>query len=61
MILFVGGGAHYAIGLSFRPMVTEFGWERAKLGLAVGAYLVVSALTTYLAGYLADRMNRACS
>jgi MFS family permease len=42
-------------------MVTEFGWERAKLGLAVGAYLVVSALTTYLAGYLADRMNRACS
>jgi hypothetical protein len=30
---------------------------KGKLGLAVGAYLVVSALATYPAGYLADRMN----
>ena len=57
LILFVGGGARYAIGLTFRPMVMEFGWERGKLGLAVGAYLVVSAFATYPAGYLADRMS----
>jgi MFS family permease len=57
LILFVGGGARYAIGLSFKPMVTEFGWHRGELGLAVGAYLVVSAFATYLAGHLADRMS----
>jgi sugar phosphate permease len=38
-------------------MVTEFGWDRGELGLAVGAFLVVSAFATYLAGYLADRMS----
>ena len=57
LVLFVGGGARYAIGLTFKPMVTEFGWDRGELGLAVGAYLVVSAFATYLAGYLADRMS----
>ena len=57
LILFVGGGARYAIGLTFKPMVTEFGWHRGELGLAVGAYLVVSAFATYLAGHLADRMS----
>jgi len=57
LILFVGGGARYAIGLTFKPMVTEFGWHRGELGLAVGAYLVVSAFATYLAGHFADRMS----
>jgi hypothetical protein len=38
--------ARFAIGLTFRPMVTEFGWARGELGLAIGAYLVVSAFAT---------------
>ena len=54
LILFVGGGARFAIGLTFKPMVTEFDWARGELGLAVGAYLVISAFATYLAGRLAD-------
>src|SRR5499427_7522025 len=57
LILFVGGGARYAIGLTFKPMVTDFGWGRGELGLAAGAYLVVSAFATYLAGHLADRVS----
>jgi len=57
LILFVGGGARFAIGLTFKPMVAELGWARGELGLAVGVYLVVSALGTYLAGRLADRRN----
>ena len=55
--MFVGGGARFAIGLTFKPMVTEFGWARGELGLAVGAYLVVSAFATYYAGRLADRTS----
>src|SRR2546423_3385901 len=57
LVLFVGGGARFAIGLTFRPMVDEFGWARGELGLAVGAYMVVSAIATFLAGRLADRVS----
>jgi predicted MFS family arabinose efflux permease len=55
--LFVGGGARFAIGLTFRPMVDELGWARGDLGLAVGVYMVVSALATFWAGRLADRLG----
>jgi predicted MFS family arabinose efflux permease len=57
LILFVGGGARFAIGLTFRPMIDEFGWARGELGLAVGGYMLVSALATFIAGRLADRLS----
>ena len=57
MILFVSGGARFAIGLTFKPMVEALGWARGELGLAVGLYLVVSAFATFIAGRLADRMD----
>src|ERR1041385_3637251 len=57
LILFVGGGARVAIGLTFKPMVDEFGWARGELGLAVGAYMLVSALATFITGRLADRLS----
>jgi predicted MFS family arabinose efflux permease len=57
LILFVGGGARFAIGLTLKPMVGELGWVRGEVGLAVLAYLVVSAVATYLAGRLADRAS----
>ena len=57
LILFVGGGARFAIGLTFKPMVSELGWARGELGLAVAAYLVVSAVGMFVAGRLADRTS----
>ena len=57
LVLFVGGGARFAIGLVFKPMVEELGWARGELGLAVGLYLVVSAFATFIAGRLADRLD----
>jgi predicted MFS family arabinose efflux permease len=57
LVLLVGGGARFAIGLTLKPMVTELAWARGELGLAVGAYLVVSAFATYMAGRLADRVG----
>ncbi len=57
LILFVGGGSRFAIGLTLKPMVSEFGWARGELGIAVGVYLVVSAFATYIAGRLADRTS----
>jgi predicted MFS family arabinose efflux permease len=57
LVLFVGGGARFAIGLTFKPMVDELGWARGELGLAVGLYMAVSAVATFFAGRLADRIS----
>jgi predicted MFS family arabinose efflux permease len=57
LVLFVGGGARFGIGLTFKPMVDELGWARGDLGLAVGLYMVASAFATFIAGRLADRMS----
>ena len=55
LVLLVGGGARFAIGLTFKPMVDEFGWSRGELGLAVALYMLVSAFATFIAGRMADR------
>lgn len=57
LALFVGGGARFAVGLTFKPMVDDLGWARSDLGLAVGVYMVVSAFATFWAGRLADRLG----
>ena len=56
-ILFIGGGARFAIGLTLKPMVEEFGWERSQLGAAVAVFQIVSAAAMLVAGMLADRMS----
>ncbi len=57
LIMFIGGGARFAIGLTLRPMVDELGWERSQIGMAVAVFQVISAATMYLAGTLADRIS----
>jgi predicted MFS family arabinose efflux permease len=56
-VLFIGGGARFAIGLTLKPMVEEFGWERGQIGSAVALFQIVTAATMYVAGILADRMS----
>ena len=55
LILFVGGGARFAIGLTLKPLVEEFDWPRSQIGLIVGVFQAVSALAMFLAGRLMDR------
>ncbi|MBZ0217291.1 MAG: MFS transporter, partial [Fimbriimonadaceae bacterium] len=57
MVLFVGGGSRFAIGLTLKPMVEEFGWSRSTLGIAAASFLIISALCMYFAGKLADRFS----
>ncbi len=57
LILFIGGGARFAIGLTLRPMVDELGWDRSQIGMAVAVFQAVSAATMYVAGTLADRIS----
>src|SRR3954451_11623100 len=57
LVLLIGGGARFAIGLTFKPMVDEFGWARGDLGLAVALYMLISAFATFIAGRLSDRLS----
>jgi predicted MFS family arabinose efflux permease len=57
LVLFIGGGARFAIGLTLKPMVEEFGWVRSQLGMAVAVFQIVTAVSMYVAGTLADRMS----
>ncbi len=57
LLLFVSGGARFAIGLTLKPMVEEFGWGRSELGGAVGVFQIVSAICMFASGRLVDRMS----
>lgn len=57
VVLFIGGGSRFAIGLTLKAMADTFGSGRGVLGLAVGLFLFVSAAAMFLAGRLADRVN----
>ena len=56
-VLFIGGGARFAIGLTLKSVVEEFGWGRSQLGIAVALFQIVSAVCMYVAGHLSDRMS----
>ena len=55
LVLFTGGGARFAVGLTLKPIVDDLGWGRSELGLAVALFQVVSAAAMFVAGHLADR------
>lgn len=57
LLLFVSGGARFAIGLTLKPMVEEFGWGRSELGSAVGVFQIVSAISMFVSGRLVDRIS----
>jgi len=57
LLLFVSGGARFAIGLTLKPMVEEFGWGRSELGSAVGMFQIVSAIAMFVSGRLVDRIS----
>jgi MFS family permease len=55
LVLFIGGGSRFAVGLTLKPIVDDFGWGRSELGLAVALFQLVSAGAMFAAGHLADR------
>ncbi len=57
LVLFVSGGARFAIGLTLKPITEEFAVGRTVLGATVAVYLVVTSASMFLAGRLADRLS----
>lgn len=57
VVLFIGGGARFTVGLTLKPIVDELHWLRSDIGQAVALFQVVSAAAMFAAGYLADRVS----
>jgi MFS family permease len=56
-VLFVCTGVNFSFGILFKPMLLEFGWDRATLALASTASLVVYGLAQPFVGRLVDRFG----
>ena len=57
LVLFVGGGSRFAIGLFLKPMADDLGWTRSTLAASAGIFLAVSATCMFISGKLADRFS----
>jgi MFS family permease len=57
LVLLVGGGSRFAIGLALKPMVQELDWTRSVLGATAAVFLIVSSMFMFVSGRLADRYS----
>lgn len=57
LVLFVGGGSRFAIGLVLKPMAEDLDWSRSTIAASAGIFLAVSATCMFISGKLADRFS----
>lgn len=55
VILFFNSGARLSIGVMFKPMIAEFGWNRGMISLAFFINMAVYALSLIIVGKFYDR------
>ncbi|MBW2059542.1 MAG: MFS transporter [Deltaproteobacteria bacterium] len=55
VILFFNSGARYSFGVTFKPMITEFGWDRGSISLVFFLNMTLYALSLTLVGKAYDR------
>lgn len=55
LILFFNSGARFSIGVLFKPLISEFGWSRGAVSLAVFLNVAVFAMSLMIVGRLYDR------
>ena len=54
IILLLNSGARFIIGVMFKPMIAEFGWDRSTVSLAFFIFMAVYALCITITGKLYD-------
>jgi len=57
LVMFVGGGSRFAIGLVLKPMVQDLNWTRSTIGGAAALFLAASASCMFVSGRLADKFS----
>ncbi len=55
VILFFNAGARFSFGVMFKPMITEFGWNRSSISLAFFLNMTLFALSLTVVGRFYDR------
>jgi MFS family permease len=55
VILFFNSGARFSVGVMFKPMITEFGWDRSSISLAIFLNTTLYALSLTIVGRFYDR------
>ncbi|MFH1241669.1 MAG: MFS transporter [Pseudomonadota bacterium] len=55
LILFFNSGARFSIGVLFKPLISEFGWSRGSVSLAILLNMAVFALSLMIVGRFYDR------
>ena len=55
LILFINSGARFSIGVLFKPLISEFGWNRGSFSLGVLLNMTVFALSLMIVGRFYDR------
>ncbi|MBI4317268.1 MAG: MFS transporter [Chloroflexi bacterium] len=56
-VLFIGTGTRNTFGIYFKPMITEFGWDRASAALAVSISQLVYGIAQPLVGKAVDQFG----
>jgi MFS family permease len=54
-LLFFQAGARHSFGVMFKPMIAQFGWDRASISLAFFLNMTIFALTLTISGRFYDR------
>lgn len=55
LILFFNSGARFSIGVMFKPLISEFGWDRSSVSLGVFINMTIFALSLMIVGRFYDR------
>ncbi len=55
IVLFFNSGARFSIGVVFKPIIAEFGWNRSAISAAFFLNMAIFALSLILVGRLYDR------
>jgi MFS family permease len=55
IILFFNSGTRHSIGVIFKPVIEEFGWNRSAISMVFFLHMIVFALSLLLVGRLYDR------
>ncbi|MBI4318976.1 MAG: MFS transporter [Chloroflexi bacterium] len=57
LTLMVTFGTEGSFGVLFKPMISEFGWDRASLSLAVSIAMIFYGISQTIMGRLADQLG----
>ncbi len=57
LILTISWGSQYSFGVFLKPLLNEFGWERAATSGAYSLNMILMGISALLTGRLSDRFG----